>query len=192
MSDADRKKWEGRYRNRRAEPIGAPDPFLNEILDELPSTGLALDLAGGSGRHALPLARHGLEVTLADVAPTGLALAREAATAAGLSLHTETIDLDSDPLPAGPFAVVFCSWFLPPESRWAEIRNILRSDGQLILIHPTTENLQRHSHPSARFCVVEKDLRAHLESAGLAIRLANAGWDAAGKHTLRIVAGPTA
>ena len=191
MSEADRKKWEERYRKRMTEPLGPPDPFLDEILDQLPATGCAMDLAGGSGRHALVLARQGLEVTLTDVAPAGLAIARDAAAAAGLSLHTEIIDLDSDPLPPGPFAVVFCSWFLPPDERWQDIGNLLSPDGLLVLVHPTRENLERHAHPSARFCVDEHDLRAHLKRAGLRIRRATAGWDAAGKHTLRILAEPT-
>ena len=108
MSEADRKKWEERYRKRMTEPLGPPDPFLDEILDQLPATGCAMDLAGGSGRHALVLARQGLEVTLTDVAPAGLAIARDAAAAAGLSLHTEIIDLDSDPLPPGPCSFPFC------------------------------------------------------------------------------------
>jgi tellurite methyltransferase len=191
MSNADREKWENRYQNRTTGEIGTPDPSLEEILDELPSTGPALDLAGGSGRHALRLARHGLDVTLVDVAPTGLALAQTAATAAGLALTTQVVDLDNDPLPAGPFAVIFCSWYLPPDSRWQELRCILKPDGLLVLIHPTRQNLERHIHPSARFCVVEKDLRQQLSTAGFTVRAATSGWDTAGKHTLRVLAQPS-
>jgi len=191
MSDADREKWESRYQKRTTDEIGAPDPSLEEILDQLPSTGRALDLAGGSGRHALRLARHGLDVTLVDVAPTGLALAQTAATAASLALTTQVVDLDRDPLPAGPFAVIFCSWYLPPDTSWQELRSILQPDGLLVLIHPTRQNLERHAHPSARFCVVEQDLRQQLSAAGFTIRAATSGWDTAGKHTLRVLAHPS-
>jgi SAM-dependent methyltransferase len=188
VSEPDRQKWETRYRRRTVEEIGTPDPFLSEVLGEIPSEGAALDLAGGSGRHALLLARHGLEVTLVDVAPAGLALAEAAAATAGLSLTSRVVDLDLDPLPDGPFAVAVCSWYLPPVTRWRELHRILVPEGLLVLIHPTIRNLESHAHPSARFCVVEKDLREQLTGAGFRIGKWQAGWDAAGKHTLRVLA----
>ena len=188
MSGADREKWEERYRKRATSEIGNADPFLETVLGELPSSGAALDLAGGSGRHTLQLARHGLDVTLIDVAPTGLALAQAAAADSGLSIATREIDLDTDALPLGPFSVVFCSWYLPPPARWRELHQILAPNGVLVLIHPTLKNLERHAHPSARFCVIEKDLQPQLEDAGFRIDRWQAGWDRNDKHTLGVLA----
>ena len=174
MSRSDRQKWEARYRQRTALEIGTADPFLPEILEKLPTRGTALDLAGGSGRHSLLLAQRGLAVTPVDVSPAGLALAEAAAAAVGVSITTQALDLDVDPLPEGPFVVVFCSWYLP--------------EGLLVLVHPTIHNLEKHAHPSARFCVIEEDLRGLLADAGFQVQAWTSGWDSAGKHTLRVVA----
>lgn len=188
MSRSDRQKWEARYRQRTALEIGTADPFLPEILEKLPTRGTALDLAGGSGRHSLLLAQRGLAVTLVDVSPAGLALAEAAAAAVGVSITTQALDLDVDPLPEGPFVVVFCSWYLPAIARWQEIHQVLQPEGLLVLVHPTIHNLEKHAHPSARFCVIEEDLRGLLADAGFQVQAWTSGWDSAGKHTLRVVA----
>src|SRR5205814_5476112 len=77
MSTEDRTRWDARY--QAAAPARRPAAFLTALEGELPRSGRALDVAGGAGRNALWLARRGLEVTLVDIAPSALALARAAA-----------------------------------------------------------------------------------------------------------------
>ena len=43
-----------------------------------------VDIAGGAGANALWLARRGLDVTLADISPVGLALAEDECRARGV------------------------------------------------------------------------------------------------------------
>lgn len=50
----DREKWNARYREEG--PPSPPSPFLVGLDDLLPRRGRALDVAGGTGRHALWLA----------------------------------------------------------------------------------------------------------------------------------------
>src|SRR5688572_2866920 len=63
VSDAERERWDARYR----EGAGATEPsaFIMSLDDVLPKSGRALDLAGGRGRHAIWLARRGMDVTVA-------------------------------------------------------------------------------------------------------------------------------
>jgi methylase of polypeptide subunit release factors len=102
MSEADREDWDARYQERGDAP-DEPSAFLVSLGALVPTRGRALDVAGGSGRHAIWLARRGLETTLADISPVALAFAREAATAAGVSINTCALDLDENPLPPGPW-----------------------------------------------------------------------------------------
>lgn len=49
------------------EPYGQPIAELLEVFDQLPAGSTVLDVAGGYGRYAIPLATKGLEVTIVDM-----------------------------------------------------------------------------------------------------------------------------
>ena len=156
MSEEDRRRWDARYQERAAgQP--APSPFLVSLADRLPAGGRALDVAGGAGGDALWLARNGLQVSLLDISETALAQAHAAAAAAGLTIETIAADLDVDPLPAGPFAVITCFNFLD-RRLFAQIPDRLSSGGLFVFSQPTRKNLERHSHPGARFLLEEAEL----------------------------------
>lgn len=148
MSQFDRDKWEARYTAGRGYEA-PPHPFLDTIADQLPTRGRALDLAGGTGRHARWLARHGLDVTLADISRSALAEATRRASDEGLSLETLEIDLDEG-LPPGPWDVVLVSFFLV-RSQLGGLVEQLAPEGRLVLVHPTIRNLERHEKPSAEW-----------------------------------------
>jgi len=112
MAEGDRARWDARYRDRGPEGGGDPSPFLVALDDLLPRRGRALDLAGGAGRNACWLARRGLDVTIADVSPAGLELARAAAAAAGVTLRLVETDLETDPLPGGLYELIVSIDFL--------------------------------------------------------------------------------
>jgi len=88
-----------------------PDPDVIAILPELRARGArtALDLGCGIGRHALFLAEHGLAVEALDGSATGLAIAREAAQARGLSVGLRQGNADALPYDDGSFDFVL-SW----------------------------------------------------------------------------------
>ena len=100
MPADDRERWNARYRDEDA--IADPSPFLSALDALLPRRGRALDVAGGSGRNALWLARRGLDVTLADVSDVALERAVREARLRGLALETLQVDLEAAPLPRGP------------------------------------------------------------------------------------------
>src|SRR5262245_55862732 len=64
--EGDRERWNAKWRERAGE-LELPASFLSEHAYLLPTTGKALDLAGGAGRNAIWLARRGFEVTLVDI-----------------------------------------------------------------------------------------------------------------------------
>src|SRR6516165_9282087 len=111
MAEADRRTWDARYRAHELR-LRAPSGSLVALAELLPQGGPALDVAGGTGRHALWLARRGLAVTLADVSGVALELARREAARAGLPLRTLAVDLEAEPLPPGPWDLVLCVDFL--------------------------------------------------------------------------------
>src|SRR4051812_39873714 len=111
MAEPDRQTWDTRYRSG-ASQSQEPSGFLVALDDLLPRRGWALDVAGGSGRNALWLARRGLDVTLADISGVALGLARDRGIAAGVPLRTLAIDLEDEPLPPGPWDLILCVDFL--------------------------------------------------------------------------------
>ncbi|WP_224245822.1 class I SAM-dependent methyltransferase [Hyalangium gracile] len=183
MSQADRERWNGRYR----EQAGASEPsrFLQSLADRLPSGGRALDVAGGPGHDSLWLARRGLEVTLVDVSDVALERAAAVAREAGLPLRCERVDLETEPLPSGPHALVLCLNFLW-RPLFAAFPRVLAPGGLLVFAQPTRSNLQRNPHPSARFLLEDGELPGLLR--GLEVVSYTEGWTEEGRHEARLVA----
>jgi tellurite methyltransferase len=184
MSDADRLRWEARY--RAAGPNArAPSEFLLAQADRLPRIGRALDVAGGAGRHALFLARLGLDVTLCDIAETALARARDAAQREGLKIETLALDLETAPLPAGPWNVIVVFDYLQRSlfARWPEL---LAPGGLLIFSQPTRKNLERHTKPGSRHLLEEGELSGWIRELELCVY--DEGWLDEGRHVARVVA----
>ncbi|HEX9426496.1 MAG TPA: rhodanese-like domain-containing protein, partial [Candidatus Polarisedimenticolia bacterium] len=89
--------WRGPRAFAAAEgfaPLG-PSSWLLENADLLPRGGAALDLACGSGRHALLLAGAGCDVRAIDRDATTLASLRDTAGRLRLPVTVETLDLET-------------------------------------------------------------------------------------------------
>jgi SAM-dependent methyltransferase len=93
MSDADRSKWDERYRTGAYAERRHPSTLLRDWIDEVPR-GRALDVACGAGRNALFLAARGFAVEAVDISRAGLARGRRAAAESGLQVHWIEHDLD--------------------------------------------------------------------------------------------------
>lgn len=183
MSEQDRQRWNTRYQERTGEQN--PSAFLQSLAERLPRTGRVLDVAGGAGVDALWLARHGLAVTLVDISDVALERAAEAAREAGVTLQLQRLDLETEPLPAGPYDLVLCLNYLW-RPLFAEFPKVLAPGGLLVFAQPTRSNLQRHPHPSARFLLEDGELPRLLQ--GLDVVSYTEGWTAEGRHEARLVA----
>jgi SAM-dependent methyltransferase len=94
MSDADRKRWDQRYRDGSYRARPRETVLLEKWQPELPP-GRALDLACGAGRNSLYLAACGYEVDAVDIAPFALEQARAKARERELEVNWIEADLDT-------------------------------------------------------------------------------------------------
>lgn len=151
VSAADRDKWNARHREAEAsQSTRPPRAFLVDLEPILQRDGRALDIAGGRGFEAVWLASRGLDTTLVDTSTVALEHARARASRAGVALTTLELDLQTEPLPPGPWTVVTCFDYLQREL-FAAIRDQLEPGGLVLFAGATKTNLERHAHPSARF-----------------------------------------
>ncbi|MEX2496733.1 MAG: methyltransferase domain-containing protein [Woeseia sp.] len=95
MSDADRRKWDQRYRTGAYGERDYPTPLLAEWASELPR-GRALDVACGAGRNSLWLAAAGWQVDAVDISAAGLQRARHTAELRNLEVSWTEADLEED------------------------------------------------------------------------------------------------
>jgi len=146
----DRERWDQRWRAAAASnDLRTPSSFLVDLAPLLPAASRdrrprALDVAGGPGRNAVWLAARGFDVTLVDVSPVALELARTAAIAAGVSLTLVEIDLESGALPSGPFDLVLAIDYLH-RPLFSAFPGVVAAGGLLVYAQPTRKNLERNA-----------------------------------------------
>lgn len=187
MSDFDRQKWNAKYEAGFAAEQ-APSRVLVGLEKYLPTSGRALEIAGGAARNGIWLAQRGLNVTVADISAVGLAMARERAAEAGALISTLETDLQDQPFPAGPWDLILSICYLW-RPLFAQYPAALAPGGLLVVIQPTKTNLLRHDKPPADFLLDDGEL-PHLV-AGLKLLHYAEGWQADGRHDAVIVAART-
>jgi SAM-dependent methyltransferase len=99
MDIDEKSSWNKKYSEGSHTSL-EPDPFLLAAYDEFlraASPGIALDVAGGVGRHAIWLAQRGWRVKLVDISEVGIKQAAENAKQTGTasSIITEIRNLNS-------------------------------------------------------------------------------------------------
>ena len=110
-----RERWNERYaQDDRQWMPESPAEWLVEHEALLAGGGRALDVACGDGRNALYLAQLGYMVDAIDVSDVAIDALREATEARGLTMTIvpRVVDLEAEPLPAGPYDVIVVTNFL--------------------------------------------------------------------------------
>jgi tellurite methyltransferase len=179
MSDADREKWDTRYRQGAYTGRPHPSVLLAEVAPEILATQRAvagddavlraLDLACGAGRNSLYLAELGYQVDALDISSEALSRGQEAARARGLEISWIVHDLDQAlprRLPDYDLVVLFRYLDL---SLIAAAAEHLRPGGCLVC-----ETHLQSDHPvigprDANFRAQAGELRAAAEAAGLEV-----------------------
>jgi tellurite methyltransferase len=150
----ERSSWNKKYSEGSHSSLD-PDPFLVSAFDEFlfgTSPGLALDVAGGVGRHAIWLAQHDWRVKLLDISEVGIQQAKENATRAGTvsTISADICDLNTmQDLVREQYDLVVVFFYLQREL-FPALAAALKPGGHLIYKTYTTE--QKHfaggpSHP---------------------------------------------
>lgn len=115
MSEADRERWNERYREGAYADRPYPSALLEEWLSRLETGAIparALDVACGAGRNALHLARAGWEVDAVDISDVALESLSSRAQREGLAVRCLPFDFEPadgpvPPLPvSGPYGLV--------------------------------------------------------------------------------------
>jgi tellurite methyltransferase len=163
VSEADRAKWDERWRDRAGDGPAAPEPFLVREAPRLPR-GRVLDVASGDGRNALWLAGQSFAVTAVDVSPVAIARLQEAAAARGLMVAARAADLDAPGALAGlgRFDGLVAVRFKPSPAQWTTLLDVLHPGGRVLLCSFGRGQHERHGFPLA-FCLDRAELAAELE-----------------------------
>ncbi len=160
MAEGDREKWDAKYEERYGRELSPPDDFVLRILARLPKPehGVALDLAAGSGRHALDLARRGWLVEAWDVSPIALEMLRKRAAKKGLLVATRELDLAAaEPFEyrRKPFDLVVVVNFLE-RALFAQFQNLVKPGGHLLVSTFTVD--REGERPALEHCLERGEL----------------------------------
>jgi tellurite methyltransferase len=143
MARDDRQRWEARYATGDCGPGRAPSEFLVAHADLI--HGRVLDVAAGSGRNALFLARRGNRVDAIDISLTGLRSARLAAVAEGIAVRGIQADLEDFPLPVGLYDAAINIRYLQ-RSLFVPLQRAVKPGG-IILFETFLIGQQAFGHP---------------------------------------------
>lgn len=186
----DRARWEARYLERDAERDRVPSAWVVERCLGLATTGSIIDLAGGTGRHAAPLAAAGRTVIVVDFV--------ERAVAAARVRHPRILGVVADaralPFRAASIDLIVCVSFLD-RSVFPTLAAMLRPAG--VLVYETfalqhldlIESGRAHGPRDPPYLLRPGELRALV--APLVVREYEEGLvddDAGERHVARVVA----
>jgi SAM-dependent methyltransferase len=152
MEIDEKSLWDKKYSEGSHGSL-QPDPFLVAAYEEFlsaASPGLALDVAGGVGRHAIWLAQRGWRVKLRDISEVGVRQAEENAKQTGTasSIATEVRDLNSaQDIGREQYDLVVVFFFLQREL-FPVLAAAIKPGGHLIYKTYTTEQQHFNGGPS--------------------------------------------
>src|SRR5215467_2487407 len=153
--------WNKKYREGSHGSL-QPDPFLVAAYEEFlsaASPGLALDIAGGVGRHAIWLAQRGWRVKLMDISEVGVKQVEENAKQTGTasSIATEVRALNSEQdIGREQYDLVVVFFFLQREL-FPALAAAIKPGGHLIYKTYTTESQRFGSGPSHPMFLLQPD-----------------------------------
>jgi len=154
--------WDAKYRLAAEAPLSEPASIVRELLPLLP-TGPALDLACGTGRHALFLAARSQHVTAVDFSNVALDILEvrarsvhvpvhrrerfaEAGRQAHRGLELMRADLERTHLPERGYDLILCIQYLQ-RSLFPQIARALRPNGVLLIETFTRAQLELEGGP---------------------------------------------
>ncbi len=141
----ERTSWNQRYRERSHSSL-QPDPFLVDGYQEFiaplfPAGGIALDIAGGVGRHAIWLAQRNWKVDSLDISEVGIAQAKQnAGMCAAANIQFLVEDVKKYSFPRSHYDLVLVFFYLE-RTIFLKLFRTLRPGG--LLLYKTYTREQR-------------------------------------------------
>lgn len=105
----DAKRWDRQYADHDPPTFEDPSPRVAEEVLHLPPA-TALDVAAGRGRHAIPVAERGWDVTAVDFSGMALRQGRQLAAECGVSVRWVQADVEAWQPPLRAFALVLVAY----------------------------------------------------------------------------------
>jgi tellurite methyltransferase len=158
MSEELRALWQERHRQQR---VGAPEPFVTEMLPLLPR-GLALDVAAGTGRHSIALARAGFTVHAVDFSLPAMLKLHDAAAAQRLPIRPVVAELETFALPQLRYDAIVNVSFLDRKLT-AALKAALKIGGALLFDTFLIDQAEIGHPRNPDFLLGHYELRALLE-----------------------------
>jgi SAM-dependent methyltransferase len=120
--------WDERYANGKYS-ASAPHKLLVSLVEKL-KAGKALDLACGTGRHAIFLAQKGWRVTAVDNSTVGIGVAGNRAAEKALEIDFRVADLEADDfkIEENSFDLI-CDFYYLQRDLFAEMKKGLKTGG---------------------------------------------------------------
>ncbi|WP_292663024.1 methyltransferase domain-containing protein [Nitratifractor sp.] len=145
MAERDREKWDRKYReNPVLSDERPPCRWLEEYIPEEHENSIALDVACGTGRNTLWLARHGWYVDAVDISSVALDILKERAEQEDLNerIASRLADLDRFEAPRSDYDLIVKTNYLD-RPLIADLQTRVRPGGYFIvdtyLDHPENE-----------------------------------------------------
>jgi tellurite methyltransferase len=133
VSEEERTRWDRRYATGGYLPRTHPSPFLLGWLDRIP-VGRALDIATGTGRHALALAEAGYAVDAVDISAVAIERARLEGARRGLEVDWVVADLGEAALPDDGYDLITVLRYRDPDL-WPRLVSALAPEGWVLVEH---------------------------------------------------------
>jgi len=148
VQENDRESWNKRY-SEGSHASFEPDPFLLNAYDDFiqplfPKGGTALDIAGGTGRHAIWLAELRWKVTVVDISEVAFEKAQAKAQERDVKINFLVRDLRSFDPGEEKYDMVLVFFYLQRDLYPALVK-ALKPGGLLVYKTYTEEHKTRHA-----------------------------------------------
>ena len=134
MTDWDERYQQGRHITDR------PHPLITSFASRL-APGRALDVASGTGRHAIWLAEHGWQVTAVDYSRIAIEILRQRCRDKGLAVESVTADLERHEFGIEPESydlIILCNYL--QRDLFATLKSGTRIGGTVIAVIALVDN----------------------------------------------------
>lgn len=157
-----KESWDERYAAGKFSSA-EPHKLLTKFVDEV-SPGRALDLACGTGRHAIFLAEHGWDVTAVDNSAVGIGIARERAAEKGLDIDFRIADIEKGGFTIEPGSYgLICDFYYLQHDLFPAMKQGVRPGGTVI----STIHIYGEGEDSEGFLLKEGELRGFFDDFGV-------------------------